>query len=234
MKVAASVDVDNARIQHGAYMRALRSLGLTVIELPADERFPDCCFIEDCAVVVDGVALITRSGAASRRGETLAVHAALESHSAIARTLHMQAPATLDGGDCLRIGGRMYVGLSARTNAEGVARLREVFSHLTIVPVPLANVLHLKCHCSALGDDRVLLAEGTIAPETFAGLDVVTVPHAERYAANCLAFGGAALVPEGFPETRAAIERAGIATIALSMSEIRKADGSLTCLSIVI
>jgi dimethylargininase len=234
MEVAASVDVELARLQHAHYVAAMRSLGLAVVELPADDTLADCCFVEDTVVVADGVALVTRPGAASRRGETAAVEAALASIAAITRIEHMDAPATLDGGDCLRIGRRMYVGLSARTNAAGVARLREVFSNLTIVPVALANVLHLKCHCSPLGDDRVLLAEATIAPETFAGLSVVMVPHAERYAANCLAFGGTALVSDGFPETRAALERAGIATVALSMSEMRKADGSLTCLSVLI
>ncbi len=233
MEVAASVDLALARIQHAAYVSALRSLGLTAVELPADDRFPDCCFVEDCAVIADGVALITRPGAASRRGETAAVEAALASNIGIERIAHMVAPATLDGGDCLRIGRQLYVGLSARTNAAGVARLREVFSNLTIVPVPLENVLHLKCHCSALGDDRVLLAEGTIAPEVFAGLHVVTIPNAERYAANCLAHAGTALVSDGFAETRATLERAGFATIALSMSEMRKADGSLTCLSLL-
>ena len=134
----------------------------------------------------------------------------------------------------MRIGKRMFVGLSARTNTAGLARVREVFCDLTVVGVPIAGVLHLKCVCSPLGDDRVLLAEGTLAPGIFTGLNVVTIPNAERYAANCVVHAGKAIVADGFPNTSEALERAGFATIALAMSEIRKADGSLTCMSIVI
>ncbi len=234
MEVASAIDVALARTQHAYYSRALSSIGLTPQELPADDHYPDCCFIEDCAVVVDGVALLSRSGAASRRGETIGVRLALESLSSIHRVEVMDAPATLDGGDCMRIGNQMFVGRSLRTNSAGVARMRELFHNLTIIEVALAGVLHLKCVCSPLGDSRVLLASGTIAPEVFRGLDIVMIPNEERYAANCVAYSGSALIADEFPQTRAQLERAGFATIALSMSEIRKADGSLTCLSIII
>ncbi len=228
------IDVAHAREQHAVYSGVLRSLGFEVIELAADDRFPDCCFIEDCAVVADGIALITRSGAESRRGETSAVSSALEAQAGLSRIERLDAPATLDGGDCMRVGRRIFVGLSSRTNLAGAHRVRDVFSAFTVVPVPVAGWLHLRCVCSPLNDDRVLLAEGTIAPKTFDGLDVVMIPNSEAYAANCVAHRGAAIIADGFPETRARIMRAGIRTIAIATSEIRKADGSLTCLSIVI
>ncbi|MEO7096179.1 MAG: arginine deiminase-related protein [Polyangiales bacterium] len=232
------IDVARAGAQHAAYVRALAGLGVQVIQLEADDRFPDGCFVEDCAVIGGGVGLITRPGAATRRGEVDSVAEALAAHGKLTALHRMEAPATLDGGDCLRVGRTLYVGLSQRTNAAGVARAIEVFAPhgIRVAPVPLAQlgVLHLKCVCSALGDDRVLLAEGTIPRETFAGLDVVMIPNDEAYAANCLAHGGSALVSSGFAATHETLDRAGVRVVPLETSEIRKADGALTCLSILV
>ena len=233
-----AIDVQRARAQHAAYVEALRALGLEVVSLPADDAFPDCCFIEDCALVAGGVALITRSGAASRRGEVTEVARELSRHlgvGRVGRVVTMEAPATLDGGDCMRIGARIYVGRSARTNAEGVSRVRAVFAPLgfDVVEVPLADVLHLKCVCSPLPGERVLLADGALPRALFDGLEVVTIPESESYAANCLSHGEGAIIAEGFPHTRAALERLGLRVIALETSEMAKADGSLTCLSIL-
>ena len=234
MQVATAIDVALARTQHTQYVSALSFLDMVTRTLPADDQYPDCCFVEDCAVIANGAALITRPGAVSRRGETPAVRRALASHPLIERIEALDAPATLDGGDCMHIGDRMFVGRSLRTNEAGVARLRKMFHDLTIVEIPLAEVLHLKCVCSPLGEDRVLLARGTIPPEVFRGLDVVLVPNGESYAANCVAHAGKVILAEGYPETRTELEQRGIATIAIPMSEIRKADGSLTCLSLII
>ncbi len=228
------IDVGLARAQHASYRAALAALGLRVTVLDADEACPDCCFIEDTALVAGGVALITRPGAPSRQGEGAAIAAALAATVELAR---MPAPATLDGGDCLRLGRTIYVGRSARTNAAGVARAAEVFEPrgYRVVPVALpAHVLHLKCVCAPLGDDRVLLAEGALAADVFAGADVVWVPVAETYAANAVAVGGGVIISDGFPRTRAALEAAGFTVHAVPTSEVRKADGSLTCLSILV
>lgn len=228
------IDVARARAQHAAYRAALAALGARVIVLDADEECPDCCFVEDTAVIAGGVALITRPGAPSRRGEVDAVARAL---APLIEVATMTAPATLDGGDCLRLGRTLYVGRSARTNAAGVARAAEVFEArgLRVVPVTLpADVLHLKCVCAPLGDDRVLLAEGTLSAEVFAGADVVWVPRAEAYAANAVAIDDGVIVADGFPRTRAALEAAGFTVHAVATTEVRKADGSLTCLSLLI
>jgi dimethylargininase len=223
------IDVNVARTEHAAYVEALRALGAEIVELEADEAHPDCVFVEDTAVVAGPTALVTRPGAISRRGETEAVAAALSRHLEVVR---MQAPATLDGGDCLRLGDTFFVGRSARTNAEGVAMLEAVHGRVVVVDMP-RGVLHLKCVCSRLSDERVLLAEGSLPRETFRGFDVVSIPAAETYAANVVALGSAVIVAAGHPRTSEALTRAGYEIIEVPTSQVRKADGSLTCQSIV-
>ncbi len=228
------IDVALARRQHAAYRAALAALGAQVILLDADEACPDACFVEDTAVVAGGLALITRPGAPSRQAEGIAVAAALAGRMDV---VGMVAPATLDGGDCLRLGRTLYIGRSARTNAAGIARAAEVFGPrgLRVVAVDLpAGVLHLKCVGAPLGDDRVLLARGTVPAEVFAGVAPVWVPAEEAYAANAVALGGGVVVSEGFPRTREVLERAGFTVLAVPTTEVRKADGSLTCLSILV
>jgi dimethylargininase len=228
------IDVARARAQHAAYVAALAQLGVGVRRLPADDAWPDACFIEDCAVIAGGVAVITRPGAPSRRGETDAVAAAL---AKLLPCATIDEPATLDGGDCLRLGARVYVGRSARSNDDGIAQLAEVLGPrgVTVIPVPMPpGMLHLKTVCSPLDDTRVLLAEGTIPAADLPGAVPVFVPAAETAAANCVAVGDAALVAAGFPAARAAVERAGLRAIEVDTSELRKADGALTCLSIVV
>jgi dimethylargininase len=226
------IDPALARAQHAAYSAALEACGAAVEAIAADEACPDCCFIEDTAVVADGVALIARSGAPSRRAETPAVARALEllGHQLV----QMTGPGTLDGGDCMRVGGTLYVGRSARTNDDGIAQLARAFPGLRVVPVELpAGVLHLKCVCAPLGSDRIALAEQSIPAATF-DASVVWVPDAERYAANLVAIGANAVVADGYPRTHEALARAGFALHPVPVSEVRKADGSLTCQSILV
>jgi len=227
------INVSLARKQHSAYVAALRFLGLTVTELPPLAEHPDCCFVEDCAIYAEGVALITQLGAPSRQGEESTVADAL---APFARIERMTAPATLDGGDCMRVGKRWYVGQSARTNAAGIAKVRAVFEPLgfEIDEVPLNNVLHLKCVCSPLGDNCILLAHGSLPRHTFRGVEVVEIPEDETYAANCVRVHDTVLVSRGFPNAATALKAAGFTVLPLEMSEIKKADGSLTCLSILL
>lgn len=226
------IDVALARAQHAAYRAALEAAGVAVTVLAADDACPDCCFVEDAAVVAGGVALVTRPGAASRRAETEAVAAALAPAHEVVR---MSAPATLEGGDCMRIGSTIYVGRSARTNAAGIAELAAVFAPrgFDVVAVELPpGVLHLKCVCAPLGDGRVLLARDTIPAATFRA-DVVWVPASEAYAANAVAVGGHVLAAAEYPWTHEILARAGFQVHPVPTSEVRKADGSLTCQSIV-
>lgn len=226
------IDLARARAQHAAYRAALvHHLGLTVLELAADDALADCCFVEDTAVVADGIALVTRPGAPSRRGEVERVAQVLAEH---VRVVRMTEPATLDGGDCMRVGSTIYVGRSARSNPAGIAQLAAAFPALRVVAVELpAGILHLKCVCAPLGPDRITLAE-PMPDHPFAGLAIVRVPASESYAANVLAIGDRVIAAAGFPRTAEALERAKLTVSLLDTGEFRKADGALTCLSILV
>lgn len=222
------IDVALARVQHAAYCDALAACGVAVEQLPADDAYPDCVFVEDTAVVVGQRALITRTGAPSRRGETTAVAGALGPRIGL---VAMREPGTLDGGDVMHVGTTLYVGRSARTNADGIRQLANAFrsQHVEVLDLP-PGVLHLKCICSPLGGDAVLLVEGTVQ---LPHLDVVHVPPEEAYAANAVAIHGHVVVAEGFPRTHDALAGRGLVLHPVPVSEVRKADGSLTCQSIV-
>jgi len=234
---AEAIDVDRARLQHAEYVRALESAGLSVEVMPSLDSHPDACFVEDCALVAAGTALVTRPGAPSRRGETDSVAARLAVLlGAEGRVERTHAPATIDGGDCLRVGRTWFVGRSIRTNAEGARRVRDVFGPLglSVVEVPVEGFLHLKCVVSRIDDRAVLVAKGTVDLAAFAGVEVVTIPREEAYAANAVVVNGAAIIAKGYPHARAALERRGLRIVELALSEIAKADGSLTCMSILL
>lgn len=224
------IHVGRARQQHAAYEEALRACGVVVERVAADESCPDCVFVEDTAVIVESVALITRPGAPSRRAETPAIATALARR---VECVQMQEGETLDGGDCMRVGDAIYVGRSARTNAAGIARLATAFPRKRVVAVDMPpGVLHLKCVCSPLDDERILLADASIPASTFAA-SIVRVPADETYAANAVAVGRHVVVAEGYPRTHEALDRAGFVLHAVPVSEVRKADGSLTCQSLL-
>ena len=225
----AAINVAVARRQHAAYRDALAACGTRVEVVVADEDCPDCVFVEDTAVIANGRALITRPGAPSRRNETRAIAEALRAHVEV---VEMREPATLDGGDCMRVGDTIYVGRSARTNADGIARLREMFGKVVAIDMP-TDVLHLKCVCSPLDDETILLADESIPASRFAAR-IVRVPVAETYAANAVAIGRHVIVADGFPRTLEALARAGFTLHPVPTSEVRKADGSLTCQSLIV
>ena len=224
-----AIDVALAREQHAAYRAALVACGAHVEVVAADESCPDCCFVEDTAVIVGDRALITRPGAPSRRAETAGIARALAAHCEL---IEMAEPATLDGGDCMRVGDTIYVGRSARTNDAGIARLRDVFGKVVAIDMPPA-VLHLKCVCSPLDDERILLADDSIDAARF-DAKIIRVPAAETYAANAVAIGAHVIVADGFPRTHEAVANAGFTLHPVPVSEVRKADGSLTCQSLIV
>lgn len=225
-------DYGKALEQHAAYVEALRGCGLAVIVLEADEDYPDSVFVEDTVVLSENTAVITRPGAASRRGEEKSMALALaEFYPKLGRVL---APGTLEGGDVMRAGDRFFIGLSGRTNPTGAQQLAAILQRhgYETVLVPLLKVLHLKTGVSCLGDNRLLACGEFLAQPLFSSFDVIPVPAEESYAANSLRVNGRVLVPAGFPRTRQAIEHAGYETIALDVSEFRKLDGGLSCLSL--
>jgi dimethylargininase len=226
------IDLERARHQHSAYVAAVATCA-EIHMLPAADALADSCFVEDTAVVAAGLALITRPGAPSRQPEPAATADALRTRYELA---YMTEPATLDGGDCMRVGTTIFVGRSARTNRAGIARLAEVFEPrgIRVIAIEMPpNVLHLKCVCAPLGDDRITLADGSIPRDAFGDLHVVAIPAEESYAANVLAIGDRVIVAEGFPRTHEALTRAGLRIVPLATTEFRKADGALTCLSIL-
>lgn len=223
-------DLPTMLAQHAACVRALEAVGAAVTVLDADPRFPDGCFVEDTAVVAGELAVITRPGAPSRRGEEAAIAPLLARDYEIAR---IEAPGTVDGGDIIIAGDRALIGRSARTNADGARQLAALLGRHGIRAelVAVSGGLHLKSDVSRIGD-RLLLTRACASRPEFADFSRLTVPDGEEYAANCVDTGERLLVADGFPRTRELLERAGFAVTALAVSEFRKMDGGLSCLSI--
>ena len=227
------IDVGRARQQHRLYVELLASLGCTIEWLPAAPESPDAVFVEDTAVVVDEVAVVARPGAASRRGETEAVAAALARRRPLAR---IEAPGTLDGGDVLRVGKRVFVGRSARSDASGRDQLRAILEPYgyTVEAVTVTGCLHLKSAATEVADGTLLLHPGWLDAAPFAGLDLVPVDPAEPFAANALRLGATVVHPAAFPRTRRRLESHGIEVRPVAADELAKAEGGVTCCSILV
>lgn len=229
---AVDIDVELARGQHDRYCEMLGAMGLEVIRLAADDLHPDCCFVEDAALVVDDLAIIPLMGAPGRRGESEVVATAL---GRFKKLHHLRPPATLDGGDVLRIGRRLFVGRSHRTNAAAVEQLVEVLTPrgYEIRSVPVHGVLHLKSAVTLLAEERVLFRPGVVDPAPLEGLQRLTVPPGELHAANCISLGGAVIVPDRAPSIASTLRGEGFEVREADMSEFRKGGGLLTCCSII-
>jgi dimethylargininase len=227
------IDVQRAAAQHAVYERRLESLGCHLVSLPGEPDLPDSVFVEDTAVVVDELAVITRPGAASRRKETAAVARALARYRPLAE---IAAPGTLDGGDVLRLGRRVLVGRSARSNDDGIAQLAALLRPrgYSVEAVDVHGCLHLKSAVTQPAADAVLVNPEWVDPAVFSGLRVIVVDPGEPYAANALLIGATAIYPSAFPRTAARLERAGVRLVTLDVSELAKAEGAVTCCSIVL
>ena len=227
------IDVTLAATQHRGYQRALASMGCKVLVLDAESELPDAVFVEDVAVVLDEVAVMTRPGAESRRGEGASVAALLQRYRPLRA---IEAPGTLDGGDVLRIGRTLYVGQSARSNAEGVAQLQALIAEFgyQVRAVPIHGCLHLKSSVTALSDDTVLLQPAWVDRAAFDGYRIIEVDPSEEHAANVVRVGDEVLMPACFPLTRQRIVDAGIAVTTVDVSELQKAEGAVTCCSLLL
>jgi len=225
---APPVDLARAHKQHAAYVGALRECGLDVIALPADADHPDAVFVQDPVIVVDGCAIATRSAAESRRGEADALLAILKQHRPVTR---LRPPATLDGGDVLIADRRLVVGLSTRSNRDACAQLADL-TGLPVEGIPLPDeLLHLLTGCTYLGASRLLVvASMQPALDRF---EPIVVPDGEAPAANVLIVGRHAIVPAGYPQTAAIVERCGFHVHLVPISEFEKRDGGVTCLSLL-
>lgn len=231
------IDVDLAQRQHQAYRHALNALGCRVIALPAEHELPDAVFVEDVALVFDEIAIRTCPGAKSRRAEVQSVANALESHRTVRS---IETPGTLDGGDVLRIGRTIYVGQSLRTNAAGIEQLQALVgpaslgdNAYTVQPVPIRDCLHLKSAVTEVADGVVLINPDWVDRAAFAGFRQIEIDPGEPHAANGLRVGRGVIYPLNFPLTEQSLAHAGIAVVPVDVSELQKAEGAVTCCSIV-
>jgi dimethylargininase len=223
---------DRAAGQHAEYCGLLRHRGAEVTTLAASARHPDCCFVEDAAVVVGGVAVFAAMGAASRRGEQRAVEAAL---GRFCETRRLPAPATIDGGDVVKVGRKVFVGLSRRTNAAGFEALARVAAErgYEAAAVNVGRCLHLTTACGVVDEETLIVNPRWVDTSAFRGMRVLAVPEDEPWAANTLRVGGAVCVEAGAPRTLELVSGHHADVEVLDISEFRKAEGSLSCLSII-
>jgi dimethylargininase len=226
------IDVAKAVKQHQAYEELLRQLGLRVISLPAEPDLPDAVFVEDAAVIVDEIAVMTLMGAESRRGETESLARVLSRYRPLK---FMEAPATLDGGDVMRIGRTFFVGASSRTNAEGISQLRDILSPYgyQVKEVEVKGCLHLKTGCTYVGRNSILVNRSWIDAAQLEGFDLIDVPATEPTAANALLIEDVVIIPSSFCQTKAALEGRGFNVRAIDVSELQKAEGGVTCTSLI-
>jgi dimethylargininase len=226
------IDVAKAIEQHRGYEECLARLGVRLTRLPAEPNLPDSVFVEDAAIVLDELAVITRPGATSRRAETESVADALSDFRPLK---FIQPPATIEGGDVMRVGRTLYAGLSGRTNREGVSQLRKIVEphNYRVETIETAGCLHLKTGCAYLGRQTILANRNWINVQSLSGFDLIDVPDDEPCAANILTIGDTVMTPVGFPKTRELIEERGFKTLMIDINELQKAEAGLTCLSII-
>ncbi|HEX5707847.1 MAG TPA: arginine deiminase family protein [Pyrinomonadaceae bacterium] len=227
------IDAAWAAEQHRAYCDALRECGAQVFRLPPIDELPDSVFVEDTAIVLDELAVLTRPGVDSRRGEVEAIEPEVgRLRETVAR---VEPPATLEGGDVLRVGRRLFVGLSPRTNRAGVEALRAAVGPYgyEVVAVELRGCLHLKTGCASLGGDSVLVNKDWIDPRAFHGLEVVPVAAGEPFAANALSVGRTVCLGAQFTRTAQMLSSRGYDVRAVDVSEFAKAEAGLTCMSLI-
>lgn len=227
------IDVAAAHAQHAAYERALADAGYIVDRLPAADDLPDSVFIEDIAVVVDELAIVTRPGADSRRAEIPVVAAALQRYRTV---VAIEPPGTLDGGDVLRVGRRLFVGVSSRTSRDGIAQLR---AHLaphgyTVDEVVVDGCLHLKSAVTAASDGLLVVNPVWIRPDAFDGFERIDVDPREPMAANVVRLADRLIVAAAFPRTADRLAARGFRIIAVDASELAKAEGAVTCCSLLV
>jgi dimethylargininase len=228
------VDVERAAAQHAGYVDLLRTLGHEVVEVPAAPEHPDGTFVEDTAVVVDDLAVLTRPGVQSRRGEVASIAPVLRALGL--RTVEIASPGTVDGGDVLQVGRTVFVGLGGRTNQAGAAQLAEALRPLgrTVVTVPVTGCLHLKSGATALPDGTVVAVTGWLDTSRFtdAGLEVVEAP--EPAGADLLLSGDRVVLSAAAPETARLVRSRGFEAHPAAIDELEKAECGVTCLSVLV
>ena len=226
------IDIELARSQHIQYEGVLVELGCQVRRLSGESSLPDSVFVEDTAIVLNEMAIIARPGAETRRDETRSVSEVLGEYRTIFKIV---SPGTLDGGDVLQVGRRLYVGVTERSNESGVKQLIDLVSpyEYEVVRVQVDGCLHLKSAVTHVGDEILLINRSWVDAKSFMGKDFIDVDPGEPYAANALLVGGELVYPAIFPETRRRLEDRGYSVRDVDVSELQKAEGAVTCCSLI-
>lgn len=227
-----AIDIGLARTQHAAYEQALRDAGCEVLALEELSDFADSVFVEDTAVMLEEVAVLTRPGVPSRQGEVESMATALVPFR---RCMSIEAPATLDGGDVLRLGRVIYVGASARSNADGIAQLGRLVTPFGygVVTVPMLGCLHLKTAVTQVANDLLLINPAWVDARFFPGHHILAVDSAEPFAGNAVWLGERVVYSASFPRTAQRLRDAGVDVRLVDMSETEKAEGGVTCCSVI-
>lgn len=226
------IDLDRARTQHSHYEAALSSLGVEVHSLPAEPDLPDAVFVEDVAIVLEECAILTRPGAPSRRAEVASVAKALAPYR---KLFTIEAPGTVDGGDVLTVGKNLYVGLSTRSNGSAIEQMHEYLAPFgyTVQGVPVSGCLHLKSAVTQAAANTLLINPEWVEKRHFRGMELIEVDSSEPYAANALLIGENLIYSPAYPKTIRRLEAAGLHPHLVDQSELAKAEGALTCCSLI-
>lgn len=226
------IDLEKARAQHKAYEDLLDRLGARVFSLPEEPDLPDAMFVEDPAIVFDEVAVICPLGTETRRKEAPSLAAALEPYRKLA---YVKLPGTLEGGDVLRVGKRVFAGVTKRSNPEGIRQLAVIVAKFgyELTAVPVSGCLHLKSAVTFLGRKTLLANRAWFEAMRFAGFEWIDVDPSEAHAGNALTVGETVVFPASFPKTRERIEARGFKVVSLDISELQKAESALTCSSLL-
>jgi dimethylargininase len=227
------IDLEVARIQHQNYVLALETLGCQVIELAEEPDLPDSVFVEDTAFILPELAVITRPGADSRKPETESILKVLSSHKKLA---HITAPATVDGGDVLVLGKNIYIGLSLRSNQEAIDQTQSLLQEYgyTVIGVEMHDCLHLKTALTKVDDGTVLINPAWVDTSHFKEYRWIEVDDSEPFAANCLPVNGQIIYPTAFPKTTKKLEAHGYRIFPVQVDELAKAEGAVTCCSLIL
>ena len=227
------IDIDIARAQHRGYVDALKQLGCEVLELPAEANLPDSVFVEDTAFILPETAVLTRPGADSRKPEIESIAQALSPHIKI---LRLHEPATLDGGDVLVVGKKIFIGLSTRSNQSAIDQINDMLDEYgyTAIGVELHDCLHLKSAVTRVDDKTLLINKKWVDTAHLEGYELIEDDPSEPHAANCLPIGDSIIFPTAFPKTCTRLEERGYKIVGVDVSELAKAEGAVTCCSLIL
>jgi dimethylargininase len=218
--------------QHANYISALKNCGLNVIVLPAENEFPDSTFIEDVALLTPYCAIVTNPGAPSRKGESKNITEFLSQF--FNKIEYIKEPGTLDAGDVLQVGQHFYIGLSKRTNMPGARQMQEILENygFTSSFINVSSMLHLKSGVAYLENGNLVISEMMATIPEFQKYSLIKISSEESYAANCVWINGKVIIPKKYPNAKQLIENANYQTIEVDLSEFRKVDGGVSCLSL--